>query len=109
PPPRPPPPHTGTAPATVTGTANAPPPLARPLLLGVDLTAAGARPGAHRDRGPVPPRAFDGEHFLPLVRTADEALLDLVTLDEGFLLHPGRGRMTGRLDPRSEEHTSELQ
>lgn len=85
--------------STAADTAHDTPSLARPLVLGVDLTAAGARPGAHRDRGPVPPRAFDGEHFLHLVRTADQALLDLVTLDEGFLLHPGRGRMTGRLDP----------
>ena len=96
---RPTPARTGTGTGTGTGTAHDTPSLARPLVLGVDLTAAGARPGAHRDRGPVPPRAFDGEHFLHLVRTADEALLDLVTLDEGFLLHPGRGRMTGRLDP----------
>ncbi|MCP2264035.1 LLM class flavin-dependent oxidoreductase [Promicromonospora thailandica] len=70
----------------------------RPLALGVDLTAAGARPGAHRSRGPVPPRPFDGERFLQLVRTADRCLLDLVTLDEDFLLHPGRGQVTGRLD-----------
>lgn len=70
----------------------------RPVVLGVDLTSAGARPGAHRARGPVPPRPFDGERFLQLVRTADRGLLDLVTLDEGFLLHPGRGQVTGRLD-----------
>ncbi|MFD6139511.1 LLM class flavin-dependent oxidoreductase [Promicromonospora sp. NPDC060271] len=70
----------------------------RPVVLGVDLTSAGARPGAHRARGPIPPRAFDGERFLQLVRTADRALLDLVTLDEGFLLHPGRGQVTARLD-----------
>lgn len=70
----------------------------RPVVLGVDLTSAGARPGAHRARGPVPPRPFDGDRFLQLVRTADRGLLDLVTLDEGFLLHPGRGQVTGRLD-----------
>lgn len=73
-------------------------PSPRPVVLGVDLTSAGARPGAHRARGPIPPRPFDGERFLQLVRAADRGLLDLVTLDEGFLLHPGRGQVTGRLD-----------
>ncbi|MFD6445309.1 LLM class flavin-dependent oxidoreductase [Promicromonospora sp. NPDC060204] len=70
----------------------------RPVVLGVDLTSAGARPGAHRARGPVAPRPFDGERFLHLVRTADRGLLDFVSLDEGFLLHPGRSQVTGRLD-----------
>lgn len=69
-----------------------------PLVLGVDLTSAGARPGAHRARGIVPPRSFDAERFVQLVRTADAGGLDLVTLDEGFLLHPGRRQVTGRLD-----------
>ncbi|PUB31551.1 alkanesulfonate monooxygenase SsuD/methylene tetrahydromethanopterin reductase-like flavin-dependent oxidoreductase (luciferase family) [Promicromonospora sp. AC04] len=73
-------------------------PLSRPVVLGVDLTSAGARPGAHRARGPVAPRPFDGERFLHLVRTADRGLLDFVSLDEGFLLHPGRSQVTGRLD-----------
>ncbi|WP_369372069.1 LLM class flavin-dependent oxidoreductase [Promicromonospora sp. Populi] len=73
-------------------------PSPRPLVLGVDLTSAGARPGAHRARGPVAPRPFDGERFLHLMRTADRGLLDLVTLDESFLLHPGRSKVTGRLD-----------
>ncbi|MEV0953040.1 LLM class flavin-dependent oxidoreductase [Promicromonospora sp. NPDC050249] len=70
----------------------------RPVVLGVDLTSSGARPGAHRARGPLPPRPFDGERFLQLVRTADRGLLDLITLDEDFLLHPGRGQVTARLD-----------
>ncbi|WP_285101559.1 LLM class flavin-dependent oxidoreductase [Promicromonospora sp. MEB111] len=70
----------------------------RPVVLGVDLTSAGARPGAHRARGPVAPRPFDGERFLHLMRTADRGLLDFVSLDEGFLLHPGRSQVTGRLD-----------
>ncbi|MFI6425230.1 LLM class flavin-dependent oxidoreductase [Promicromonospora sp. NPDC050880] len=70
----------------------------RPVVLGVDLTSAGARPGAHRARGPVAPRPFDGERFLHLVRTADRGLLDFVSLDEGFLLHPGRSQVTSRLD-----------
>lgn len=80
------------------------PPAARPtvpavpLVLGVDLTAAGARPGAHRARGVVAARSFDGERFVQLVRTADAGGIDLVTLDEGFLLHPGRRQVTGRLD-----------
>jgi len=69
-----------------------------PLVVGVDLTAAGARPGVHRARGIVQPRSFDGERFVQLVRTADDGGLDLVTLDEGFLLHPGRRQVTGRLD-----------
>ncbi|MFI2102234.1 LLM class flavin-dependent oxidoreductase [Isoptericola sp. NPDC019693] len=69
-----------------------------PLVVGVDLTAAGARPGVHRARGIVQPRSFDGERFVQLVRTADGGGLDLVTLDEGFLLHPGRRQVTGRLD-----------
>ncbi len=73
-------------------------PSSRPVVLGVDLTSAGARPGAHRARGPVAPRPFDGERFLHLVRTADRGLLDFVSLDEGFLLHPGRSQVTGRLD-----------
>ncbi|MFC7880254.1 LLM class flavin-dependent oxidoreductase, partial [Isoptericola sp. NPDC057391] len=71
---------------------------ASPLVVGVDLTAAGARPGAHRARGIVQPRSFDAERFVRLVRTADEGGLDLVTLDDGFLLHPGRRQVTGRLD-----------
>ncbi|MGE9363072.1 LLM class flavin-dependent oxidoreductase [Isoptericola nanjingensis] len=69
-----------------------------PLVVGVDLTAAGARPGVHRARGIVQPRSFDAERFVQLVRTADGGGLDLVTLDEGFLLHPGRRQVTGRLD-----------
>ncbi|MEU2200103.1 LLM class flavin-dependent oxidoreductase [Isoptericola sp. NPDC019482] len=69
-----------------------------PLVVGVDLTAAGARPGVHRARGIVQPRSFDAERFVQLVRTADDGGLDLVTLDEGFLLHPGRRQVTGRLD-----------
>ncbi|SKC71990.1 LLM class flavin-dependent oxidoreductase [Krasilnikoviella flava] len=69
-----------------------------PLVLGVDLTAAGARPGVHRARGIVQPRSFDAERFVQLVRKADDGGLDLVTLDEGFLLHPGRRQVTGRLD-----------
>ncbi|MFD6134977.1 LLM class flavin-dependent oxidoreductase [Isoptericola sp. NPDC056618] len=68
------------------------------LVVGVDLTAAGARPGVHRARGIVQPRSFDAERFVQLVRTADGGGLDLVTLDEGFLLHPGRRQVTGRLD-----------
>lgn len=69
-----------------------------PLVVGVDLTAAGARPGVHRARGIVQPRSFDAERFVSLVRRADDGGLDLVTLDEGFLLHPGRRQVTGRLD-----------
>jgi alkanesulfonate monooxygenase SsuD/methylene tetrahydromethanopterin reductase-like flavin-dependent oxidoreductase (luciferase family) len=46
----------------------------------------------------VPPRSFDAQRFVELVRTADAGGLDLVTLDEGFLLHPGRRLVTGRLD-----------
>ncbi|MCL1871286.1 MAG: LLM class flavin-dependent oxidoreductase [Promicromonosporaceae bacterium] len=68
----------------------------RPVVLGVDLTTAGAR--AHRTPGAAVPRPFDGERFTRLVRTADKGLLDLVVLDEPFLLHPGRSRMSGRLD-----------
>lgn len=74
------------------------------IVLGVDLTRAGAR--AHRLYGDGPlqpggtmPRPFDGERFVRLVRTADQGLLDLVVLDEQFLLHPGRSRVSGRLDP----------
>lgn len=69
-----------------------------PLVVGVDLTAAGARPGVHRARGIVQPWSFDADRFVQLVRTADHGGLDLVTLDEGFLLHPGRRQVTGRLD-----------
>ncbi|QAY69271.1 LLM class flavin-dependent oxidoreductase [Xylanimonas protaetiae] len=69
---------------------------AKPVVLGVDLTTAGAR--ALRTPGAPVARPFDGERFVRLVRTADQALLDLVVLDEPFLLHPGRGRVSGRLD-----------
>ncbi len=74
------------------------------VILGVDLTAAGARPNratpdSLRGGSASMPRAFDGERFVRLVRTADQGLLDFVTLDESFLLHPGRGRVSGRLDP----------
>ena len=69
-----------------------------PLLLGVDLSGAGARPAVHRARGAVQPRSFDAERFVRLVRTADDGGLDLVTLDEAFLLHPGRRQVAGRLD-----------
>ncbi|MFP3713825.1 F420-dependent oxidoreductase [Puerhibacterium sp. TATVAM-FAB25] len=70
----------------------------RHVVVGVDLSAAGARPGAQRARGPQAPRSFDGRRFAELVRRADLGGVDLVTLDESFLLHPGRGRLTGRLD-----------
>ncbi|WP_245993041.1 LLM class flavin-dependent oxidoreductase [Xylanimonas allomyrinae] len=33
-----------------------------------------------------------------LVRTAEQGHVDLVVLDAAFLLHPGRGRVAGRLD-----------
>lgn len=70
----------------------------RHLVVGVDLSAAGARPGSHRARGLQSPRSFDGRRFVDLVRRADAGGVDLVTLDESFLLHPGRSRLTGRLD-----------
>jgi len=79
-------------------TPTSPSPAPSPLVVGVDLTAAGARPGVHRARGIVQPRSFDAERFVQLVRSADGGGLDLVTLDEGFLLHPGRRQVTGRLD-----------
>jgi len=69
----------------------------RPLL-GVDLTAAGARPGTHGAVGVVAARAFDGERLARLVHRADRGLLDLVVLGEGLLLHPGRRQVPGRLD-----------
>ena len=78
--------------------------LSRHLVLGVDLTGAGARANrtyadsSLRSGGSMP-RPFDGERFVRLVRTADQGLLDLVVLDEPFLLHPGRSRVSGRLDP----------
>lgn len=68
----------------------------RHIILGVDLTTAGAR--ALRTPGAAVARPFDGERFVRLVRTADRGLLDLVVLDEPFLLHPGRSRVSGRLD-----------
>lgn len=69
---------------------------ARHIILGVDLTTAGAR--ALRTPGAPVARPFDGERFVRLVRTADRGLLDFVVLDEPFLLHPGRSRVSGRLD-----------
>ncbi|HYQ75723.1 F420-dependent oxidoreductase [Cellulomonas sp.] len=71
---------------------------ARRALLGVDLTAAGARPGAHGALGAVAARAFDGERLARLAHRADRGLLDLVVLGDALLLHPGRGRVPGRLD-----------
>lgn len=70
----------------------------RRALLGVDLTGAGARPGAHGALGAVAARAFDGERLARLVHRADRGLLDLVVLGDALLLHPGRGRVPGRLD-----------
>ncbi|WP_158375951.1 LLM class flavin-dependent oxidoreductase [Cellulosimicrobium cellulans] len=70
----------------------------RRALLGVDLTAAGARPGAHGALGAVAARAFDGERLARLVHRADRGLLDLVVLGDALLLHPGRQRVPGRLD-----------
>ena len=70
----------------------------RRALLGVDLTAAGARPGAHGALGAVAARAFDGERLARLVHRADRGLLDLVVLGDALLLHPGRRRVPGRLD-----------
>lgn len=67
-------------------------------VLGVDLTAVGARPGAHGALGAVAARAFDGERLARLVHRADRGLLDLVVLGDGLLLHPGRRHVTGRLD-----------
>lgn len=70
----------------------------RRALLGVDLTAAGARPGVHGALGSVAARAFDGERLARLVHRADRGLLDLVVLGDGLLLHPGRRQVPGRLD-----------
>lgn len=70
----------------------------RHVVVGVDLSASGARPGSHRACGLQSPRPFDGRRFVELVRRADLGGVDLVALDESFLLHPGRGRLTGRLD-----------
>ncbi|GIG36719.1 LLM class flavin-dependent oxidoreductase [Cellulomonas pakistanensis] len=70
----------------------------RRARLGVDLTAVGARPGAHGALGSVAARPFDGERLARLVHRADRGLLDLVALGGGLLLHPGRGRVAGRLD-----------
>jgi alkanesulfonate monooxygenase SsuD/methylene tetrahydromethanopterin reductase-like flavin-dependent oxidoreductase (luciferase family) len=74
------------------------PRVARRALLGVDLTAAGARPGAHGALGSIAARAFDGERLARLVHRADRGLLDLVVLGDGLLLHPGRRGVPGRLD-----------
>ncbi len=68
----------------------------RHIVIGVDLTTAGAR--ALRTPGAPVARPFDGERFVRLVRAADRALLDFVVLDEPFLLHPGRSRVSGRVD-----------
>jgi alkanesulfonate monooxygenase SsuD/methylene tetrahydromethanopterin reductase-like flavin-dependent oxidoreductase (luciferase family) len=70
----------------------------RHVVVGVDLSASGARPGSQRARGLQSPRSFDGRRFAELVRRADLGGVDLVALDESFLLHPGRARLTGRLD-----------
>ncbi|WP_217613955.1 LLM class flavin-dependent oxidoreductase [Cellulomonas sp. GbtcB1] len=70
----------------------------RRALLGVDLTAAGARPGAVGAHGAVAARAFDGERLARLVHRADRGLLDLVVLGDALLLHPGRRQVPGRLD-----------
>ncbi|VTR77889.1 LLM class flavin-dependent oxidoreductase [Cellulomonas hominis] len=80
----------------------APPEPARPedrhVVLAVDLTALGARPGGHGPHGVVVPRPFDGERLARLVHRADRGLLDLVLLGDAFLLHPGRRQVPGRLD-----------
>ena len=67
-------------------------------LLGLDLTAVGARPGGHGPQGAVAARPFDGERLARLVHRADRGLLDLVVLGDALLLHPGRRQVPGRLD-----------
>jgi len=71
----------------------------RSLHLGVDLTDAGAHPAAWRTAGSQAQRLFDAQRLVELVATAQRGLLDLVTLDDGFTLRPGRdGSVRGRLD-----------
>lgn len=70
----------------------------RTALLGLDLTAVGARPGGHGPQGAVAARPFDGERLARLVHRADRGLLDLVVLGDALLLHPGRRQVPGRLD-----------
>jgi alkanesulfonate monooxygenase SsuD/methylene tetrahydromethanopterin reductase-like flavin-dependent oxidoreductase (luciferase family) len=70
----------------------------RHVVLALDLTALGARPGGHGPHGVVVARPFDGERLARLVHRADRGLLDLVVLGDAFLLHPGRRQVPGRLD-----------
>jgi alkanesulfonate monooxygenase SsuD/methylene tetrahydromethanopterin reductase-like flavin-dependent oxidoreductase (luciferase family) len=84
----------------------------RTLHLGVDLTDAGAHPGAWRATGPRAPQPFDVTRLLGLVATAERGLLDFVLFEDSFALQPHRGPVlqgrldaaliTARLAPRSE-------
>ncbi|WP_454048580.1 LLM class flavin-dependent oxidoreductase [Cellulomonas sp. Marseille-Q8402] len=68
------------------------------VVLGVDLSAVGARPGEHGPLATVAARPFDGERLARLVHRADRGLLDLVVLGDALLLHPGRRQVPGRFD-----------
>lgn len=73
----------------------------RQLHLAVDLSDAGAHPGAWRTQGSQAQQLFDAERLQDLVATAQRGALDFVVLDDAFSLQPGRpgGRgVQGRLD-----------
>lgn len=79
------------------GTAGA----QRQLHLAVDLSDAGAHPGAWRTQGSQAQQLFDADRLQSLVATAQRGALDFVVLDDAFSLQPGRagGRgVQGRLD-----------
>ncbi len=61
-------------------------PLDRPIHLAVDLTDAGARPGAWRTLGSEARRQFDPQRLVDLVATAQRGTLDFVVFDD-----PGGG------------------
>ncbi|PJI93819.1 LLM class flavin-dependent oxidoreductase [Luteimicrobium subarcticum] len=74
-------------------------PVHRTLHLGVDLTDAGAHPGAWRAGGSRPPRPFDPARLVDLVATAATGLLDFALFEDSFALQPRRGASyQGRLD-----------
>lgn len=73
----------------------------RQLHLAVDLSDAGAHPGAWRTQGSQAQQLFNAERLQDLVATAQRGALDFVVLDDAFSLQPGRPGahgLQGRLD-----------
>ena len=73
--------------------------LARPLHIAVALDGAGWHPAAWREADARPDELFSACYWSDLVQQADRALVDFVTIEDGFAMQSSYyDRPDGRVD-----------